>query len=142
MVRGGKKDGTLKSSTPKYFPARTRSNCPYAALAGRVHGGLLPALQEEVRIPLSVTGYSFIIIRSTLHTRAGIYSTKEYRVDTIFISDWYLYLSWINGKLTQSRLHGIPKHHGSLEGEETHNTNMERLLTVISYGDPLGVKLY
>lgn len=48
------------------------------------------------------------------------------------------------GKLTQSRLHEIPRYHGFLEGEETRNTNMERLLNVISYvtGDPLGVKLF
>lgn len=42
-VMMGKKAGGLSSFTPKYFSARARSNCPYAALAGRVQGGLLPA---------------------------------------------------------------------------------------------------
>lgn len=42
MVRGGKKSGTSIFSMPWYFFARSPSNLPYAALAGRDQGGLLP----------------------------------------------------------------------------------------------------
>lgn len=49
----GKQDGGCRASTPKYFSARGRSSLPYAALAGRVQGGLLPF---SSRLDLAVRG--------------------------------------------------------------------------------------
>jgi hypothetical protein len=42
----GKNSGVLIFGTPKYRLERSLSYFPYAAFAGRVHGGLLPVLDQ------------------------------------------------------------------------------------------------
>ena len=53
IVRGGKKSGDSIFSRLWYFFARCKSNFPYAAFAGRVHGGLFP---DPTLIPPRKTG--------------------------------------------------------------------------------------
>ena len=52
----GKKSGALSSKVPKYFSARGRSSLPYAALAGRVQGGLLPGVLLSIVVLRSLNG--------------------------------------------------------------------------------------
>lgn len=47
IERIGKNSGVLIGGTPKYWHARSESNLEYAALAGRVQGGLLPDFSFE-----------------------------------------------------------------------------------------------
>jgi hypothetical protein len=53
MVRGGKKGADSIFSKPWYFFARCISYFPYAALAGRDHGGWFP---DPTFIPPRKTG--------------------------------------------------------------------------------------
>lgn len=40
----GKNGGALMCGVLKYFNPRGKSNCPYVAFAGSVHGGLFPVI--------------------------------------------------------------------------------------------------
>jgi hypothetical protein len=64
--RMGKNSGVLMFGTPKYLLERLLSYWPYAAFAGRVHGGLLPVLgQGSVdQCNTETTGGCLIVERS------------------------------------------------------------------------------
>lgn len=77
MDRIGKKSGVLICGTPKYLHARSESNLEYAALAGRVQGGLFPG---SVRL---VSGVACGIGK---HTRTNIDAAQKHGMESEVVS--------------------------------------------------------
>lgn len=82
-VRGGKKSGGSILGTSWYFWARCESNLPYTALAGRDHGGLLPA---------AVGMFSWCEEGEWRgHTTSHVDTTKEHGMES---GEYYFRLNW------------------------------------------------
>lgn len=81
--RIGKKLGT-SIGTPKYCCALLPSNLPYAAFAGRVHGGLFP---EPTLMPPRNTGWNLHHVVSSLYIfNYGVYPLNLYIVLREYLS--------------------------------------------------------